>query len=89
MKMIAVVPVALLTLASLGCSQHASTAPAVDRPAASTGASETNTFGESKDEATGTAASARDANYGTEPAPAADGPASPPAATPADSSAPK
>ncbi len=71
MKMIVAVPVALLTFGMLGCSQH-STAPAVDRPAAAPTASETNTFGESKDEAAGSAASARAANYGTEPAPAAD-----------------
>jgi hypothetical protein len=70
MKIIAAVPIALLTLASLGCTQHASTAPAVDRPAAAAGSS-TNTFGESKDEAGGSAANARAANYGAEPAPAA------------------
>jgi hypothetical protein len=86
MKMIVAVPVALLTIGMLGCSQH-STAPAVDRPAAApTASSETNTFGESKDEAAGSAASARAANYGTEPAPAAD--ATPPAAQP-DSTPPK
>lgn len=84
MKMIVAVPIALLTVGMLGCSQH-STAPAVERPAASTAASETNTFGESKDEAAGSAASARAANYGTEPAPAD---ATPPAA-PADSAPPK
>jgi len=84
MKMIVAVPVALLTVGMLGCSQH-STAPAVERPAAPA-ANETNTFGESKDEAAGSAASARAANYGTEPAPAAD--ATPPAA-PADSAPPK
>ena len=84
MKMIVAVPVALLTFGMLGCSQH-STAPAVDRPAAPA-ASSTNTFGESKDEAAGSAASARAANYGTEPAPAAD--ATPPAAQP-DSTPPK
>ncbi len=87
MKMFAAVPVALLTLATLGCSQHASTAPAVDRPAASAASSETNTFGESKDEATGSAASARAANYGADPAPGADASAAPSA--PADSAAPK
>ena len=85
MKMIVAVPVALLTFGMLGCSQH-STAPAVDRPAAAPTANETNTFGESKDEAAGSAASARAANYGSEPAPAAD--AAPPAA-PADSTPPK
>ena len=87
MKMIVAVPVALLTFAMLGCSQH-STAPSVERPAAPAAAasSGTNTFGESKDEAAGSAASARAANYGTEPAPAAD--ATPPAA-PADSTPPK
>ncbi len=78
MKMIVAVPVALLTFGMLGCSQH-STAPAVERPAGSpTASSETNTFGESKDEAAGSAASARAANYGTEPAP-----------TPAESTPPK
>jgi len=64
MKMIAAVPFALLTFGVLGCSQHASTAPAAARPAPA--ASDTNTFGESKDEAAGTAASARAANYGAE-----------------------
>jgi hypothetical protein len=86
MKTIVAVPVALLTIGILGCSQH-STAPAVDRPAAPT-ASETNTFGESKDEAAGSAASARAANYGTEPpAPAAD--ATPPSTGQTDSAPPK
>jgi hypothetical protein len=87
MKMIVAIPVALVTFGMLGCSQH-STAPAVDRPAAApTASSETNTFGESKDEAAGSAASARAANYGTEPAPAtAD--ATPPAAQP-ESTPPK
>jgi hypothetical protein len=64
MKMIVAVPFALLTLGVLGCSQHASTAPAVERPAPT--ASGTNTFGESRDEAAGSAASARAANYGAE-----------------------
>jgi hypothetical protein len=64
MKMIAAAPFALLTLGVLGCSQHASTAPAAVRPAAA--ASGTNTFGESKDEVAGSAASARAANYGAE-----------------------
>jgi hypothetical protein len=63
MKMIAVVPFALLTVGMLGCSQHASTVPVAARPPA---ASDTNTFGESKDEAAGSAASARAANYGAE-----------------------
>lgn len=87
MKMIVAVPVALLTLGMLGCSQH-STAPAVDRPAAApTASTDTNMFGENKEEAAGSAASARAANYGTAPAPtAAD--ATPPAA-PADSAPPK
>lgn len=64
MKMIAAVPFALLTLSTLGCSQHASTAPVVTRPAPA--ASDTNTFGESKDEAAGSAARARAANYGAD-----------------------
>jgi len=87
MKMIVAVPVALLTFGMLSCSQH-STAPSVERPAAppASASSGTNIFGESKDEAAGSAASARAANYGTEPAPAAD--ATPPAA-PADSTPPK
>lgn len=87
MKMIVAVPIALLTFGVFGCSEHASTAPVVDRPAA-TASSETNTFGESKDEAAGSAASARAANYGTDPAPAADA-TPPPAAAPADSTPPK
>jgi hypothetical protein len=82
MKTFVAVPIALLTFSVLGCSQHASTAPAVERPPA-TASSGTNTFGESKDEAAGSAANARAANYGTEPAPAADAPAA------ADSSPPK
>ena len=86
MKMTVAVSVALLTVGMLGCAQH-STAPPAERPAADAKASETNTFGESKDEAAGSAASARAANYGTEPAPAAD--ATPPAAAPADSTPPK
>jgi hypothetical protein len=71
MKMIAAVPLALLTLGLLGCSQQASTAstPAVQH---APGSSETNTFGESKEAATGSAASARAASYGADPAPAAD-----------------
>ncbi len=85
MKMIVAVPIALLTFGALGCSQHASTAPAVERPAA-TASSETNTFGESKDEAAGSAANARAATSGTEPTAAAD--ATPPPAT-ADSAPPK
>jgi hypothetical protein len=67
MKMTVAVPFALLTLGMLGCSQHASTAPVAERPAPAA-ASETNTFGESKDEAAGSAASARAANYGAESA---------------------
>lgn len=81
MKLIAAIPVALLTFGALGCTQHASTAPAADRPAANAASSQTNTFGESKDEAAGSAASARDAQYGSEPAA--------PAAAPADSAPPK
>jgi hypothetical protein len=64
MKMIAAVPFALLTIGMLGCSQHASTAPVAERPPPA--ASDTNTFGESKDYAAGSAASARAANYGAE-----------------------
>lgn len=86
MKIIAVLPFALLTFATLGCTQHASTAPAADRPAAPA-ASTTNTFGENKDEAAGSAANARAANYGNEPAPAADG--APSSAKPAESTPPK
>ena len=66
MKMIVAVPFALLAVGMLGCSQHASTAPVVERPAPV--ASDTNTFGESKDNAAGSAASARAANYGAESA---------------------
>ncbi len=86
MKIFAAVPVALLTFATLGCSQHASTAPAVDRPATSAAASDTNTFGESKDEAAGSAANARAASFGSDPAPAADSTAS---GAPAESAPPK
>jgi len=87
MKMIVAIPVALLTFGVLGCAQQHSTAPAVESPAPSAKAGDTNMFGESKDDAAGNAASARAANYGTEPAPAAD--ATPPAAGQADSTPPK
>ena len=63
-KIIAAAPCTLLAFALFGCTQH-STAPAVAAPdsAASKPASgETNTFGESKEEAAGSAAAARDAN---------------------------
>jgi len=72
MKMIVAVPVAILTFGMLGCAQQHSTAPAVEAPAANAKAADTNMFGENKDEAAGSAASARAANYGTEPAPAPD-----------------
>ena len=71
MKMIAVLPSALLVSALLGCSQQASTAPLATRtaqapetqaPAAST---ETNTFGESMDKTASNAARAREENYGS------------------------
>jgi hypothetical protein len=65
MKIIATLPPALLTIALLGCTQQASNAPAAARPA-TTAASETNTFGESKDETASNAAKARDANYGSD-----------------------
>jgi hypothetical protein len=67
MKMIAAVPFALLTFGMLGCSQQANTAPAAAVQAAPA-ASDTNTFGESKDAAAGSAASARAANYGADSA---------------------
>lgn len=87
MKMIAAsIPVALLAFGLLACSQHSATAPTVDRPAAAPPAAETNTFGESRDEATGNAASARDAHYAAEP-PAADSAAASGAA--AESTQPK
>jgi hypothetical protein len=70
MKMIATLPAALLAIALLGCTQQASNAPIAARPA--TPASETNTFGESKDETASNAAKARDASYGSDPAPSAD-----------------
>ena len=87
MKMIAAIPAALLTLGMLGCSQQASTAstPAVQHPGA--GSSETNTFGENKEEATGSAANARAASFGGDSAPAATEPA--PAAPSTDSTPPK
>ena len=56
---------ALVALAALGCSQH-STAPSAARPdntaasATAPGAGDTNTFGDSKEAATGSAAQARD-----------------------------
>jgi hypothetical protein len=71
MKMIAaVVPFALLTLGVLGCSQQASTAPAVQHPTPAAN-KDTNMFGESKEDAAGNAANARAAAYGTDPAPSA------------------
>jgi hypothetical protein len=74
MKMIAAsIPLALLTFGVLGCTQQASTSPTVERPVAAPTSSNTNTFGESREEAAGSAASARDANYGTDQATAASG----------------
>jgi hypothetical protein len=88
MKTIVAVPVALLAIGMLGCAQQHSTAPAVQTPAANNAkSSDTNMFGENKGDAAGNAASARAANYGTEPAPAAD--ATPPASGQADSAPPK
>jgi hypothetical protein len=76
MKFIAAATSVLAAFALFGCAEHASTAPTVERPAVA--ASETNTFGESKDDAAGSAASARDANYGAEkPAESADAAATP------------
>ena len=88
MKMIAAVPFALLTFGMLGCSQQASTAstPAVQQ---APGSSETNTFGENKEAATGSAASARAASYGADPAPAATDSASPSSGGTAESTPPK
>jgi hypothetical protein len=54
----------LVSLAMFGCAQHA-TAPAVARPD-STASSDTNTFGDSKSEAAGDAAHARE-SYGAAP----------------------
>ena len=78
MKMIAAVPFAVLILGLVACTEHAA-APAVARPAASTAApapapaaGDTNTFGESRDEAAGSAAGARDANYGSDAASSSD-----------------
>jgi hypothetical protein len=65
MKMIVAVPVALLTLGVLGCSQQASTAPAVQTPAP-VAQGETNMFGESKEAASGSAADARAAAYSSD-----------------------
>ena len=88
MKIIAAVPVALLAFGVLGCSKQQVAAP-VDHPAAASTSSETNTFGESKDEAAGSAANARAANYGAEP-PASDAaaPANEAPAPNADTAAP-
>ena len=69
MKMIVAVPFALMTLGVLGCSQQASTAPAVQH--ATPAASDTNMFGENKEAAAGSAADARAAAFGTDAAPAA------------------
>jgi hypothetical protein len=70
MKMIVAVPFALITLGVLGCSQQASTAPAVQHPAPAAAASDTNMFGESKEAAAGNPADARAAAY-ADPQPAA------------------
>jgi hypothetical protein len=70
MKMIVAVPFTLMTLGVLGCSQQASTAPAVQHPAQAQ--SETNMFGENKEAAAGSAADARAAAYAAEQAPRAD-----------------
>jgi hypothetical protein len=71
MKIIATLTPALTAIALLGCSQQASNAPAAARPATSA-ASETNTFGESKDETASNAAKARDASYGSSAPTASD-----------------
>lgn len=63
-KIFAAAPCTLLAFALFGCTQH-STAPAVAAPDASTSkqaSGDTNTFGESKEQAAGSAAAARDAN---------------------------
>ena len=74
MKMIVAVPFALLSLGVLGCSQQASTAPAVQNPAttAAPAQNDTNMFGENKEAAAGSAADARAAAY-SDQAPAAAG----------------
>jgi hypothetical protein len=60
-RLIAAAP--LLAFAVLGCAQQASNAPTVARPP--TAQSDTNTFGESKDETASNAERARAENYGT------------------------
>jgi hypothetical protein len=51
----------LLGSGLMGCSQHASMAPAVVRPPAAT--AETNTFGETTEQTAASAEKARDANF--------------------------
>lgn len=66
MKLITASSCALFAFTILGCSQHASTVPAVSRPAnppVSASSSDVNTFGDSKQSATDSAASAREQNY--------------------------
>jgi hypothetical protein len=66
MKIIAAAPCVLFTIALFGCSQQASNAPAIARP--TTASSDTNTFGESKDDGASNAERARAANYGSDSA---------------------
>lgn len=65
MKLITAGTCAFLTFALLGCSQHASTEPTAARPG-NLPSSDVNTFGDSKDAATGTAAAARAQHYSSE-----------------------
>lgn len=63
MKLITASSCVLFAFTILGCSEHASTVPAVSRPAnppVSASSSDVNTFGDSKQSATDSAASARE-----------------------------
>lgn len=89
-KLIALVPGALATIALLGCTQQHSTAPAAGSNAAAASAhagSDTNTFGESKDQAAGSASAARDASMSNDSSQSSA--AGPKSDTAADSKAPK
>jgi hypothetical protein len=90
-KLIALVPGAIATIALLGCTQQHSTAPTATsdnaRAASAPAGSDTNTFGENKDQAAGNASAARDATTSNDSAQSSA--AEPKSDTAADSKTPK
>jgi hypothetical protein len=71
MKIPVAASLALFASALLGCSQHSSTLPVAARPDGAA-PKDLNTFGDSKDQAAGAAAQARDEHYGSDTAPRND-----------------